>query len=454
MISKHDSSVIQTQYAKKCSEVFQTFKNMFSIQTRQFLFVSLVSKSVCCDHNSFIKHLRQLLNNQKQKIMKQGYVIIGNSALILNYKKNKKSKIHGEARLLDPTGTLRSKIGLSNPKGNPEDLNILSELKDAFYKACPMNEECTLEMFSYYIPCTLFGHNCSGLISQFYQENTFRIKVVYEEVFPQTDENTALERLKSIDIQHIPSHTNTPLRSHNYNQANRKRCNTSPRKEGIMGESKLRYLNGPSSDEQTTTSNTDVGILSASKEADRESFGMSMNMRHRLTTVPPVGGGYVDNPETVASTCREDSGRMLPIIHDKVVNSPCFPSKVQHLAPDIDWHAIRGSIPLLQRDACYMYINVSMRNCSPSQDLHQVDVSNWLSGLKTAGVSMQKAKRANRPPRRNRNRKRLQRKDNKKISKRMRMYIQRCKVPKDAGVVNTDQASPLFQNARTGTFST
>jgi len=420
MISKHDSSVIQTQYAIKCSEVFQAFKNMFSVTNNQFLFVSLVSKSVCRDHNSFIKHLRQLPNNQRQKIIKQGYVIIGNSALILNSKKN---KFHGEARLLDPTGKLRSKIGLSNQKQNPEDLHVFSRLKDAFHKACPMNEEytCTIEIFSHYVPCTLAEHNCSGLISKFYQENKFRIKVVYEEVFYKTDENTALERLKHIDIQRIPSNTHTPHRRHIYGQANLASCTTSPRKERIVGESTLNHLNTPASavHVQTTASNPDVGILKASKEADRESLRMSMNMRPFLTTVPPVqvdvGETNVDNPEKVqlmSTNCQVGSRHMIGINSDKVEHSlSCSSSTVSHSFPDIPCHDTCGSALSL--------IHGNGRNCISTQGLERVN--RWSLGI------LPQTKPPTRPPKRSRKPRRSQRKRNKKINKRMQIELKYAK---------------------------
>lgn len=110
--------------------------------------------------------------------------------------------IHGEARLLDPDGTLRRQICDSSYKSkidNEPTNNFLAGMKEQFIKEFGENEKFVLVMFSNFIPCTAPGHNCSEILTEYATRYNEQILIGYNNVYPDTDQNLSLRLMTKSD---------------------------------------------------------------------------------------------------------------------------------------------------------------------------------------------------------------------------------------------------------------
>lgn len=126
--------------------------------------------------------------------------------VLLNELHNHHNK-HGEARLVDPVGEIRDELAIERPFHEFEEpVNYLEEMEYAFESTFGEVTNSYLLIFSHYIPCTIYGHNCADVLGEFAQGTRHRMYVGYENVYQKTDKDKAVEAMKSNGIGIIFPH--------------------------------------------------------------------------------------------------------------------------------------------------------------------------------------------------------------------------------------------------------
>ncbi|CAG2252087.1 unnamed protein product [Mytilus edulis] len=113
--------------------------------------------------------------------------------------------IHGEARLLDPDGTTRRQIfdrSYQKQIGKESSNNFLAVMKEQFFDKFGKNEKYVIIMFSHYIPCTLPGHMCSELLSEYTTRYDEQLLIGYTNVYQETNQNLSLRLMNKSNNIH------------------------------------------------------------------------------------------------------------------------------------------------------------------------------------------------------------------------------------------------------------
>ncbi|VDI62595.1 Hypothetical predicted protein [Mytilus galloprovincialis] len=122
--------------------------------------------------------------------------------------------IHGEARLLDPDGKTRRQIfdrPYQEQIGKESSNNFLAVMKEQFFKQFGENEKYVLVMFSHYIPCTLPGHMCAELLSEYATRYDEQILIGYTNVYKETNQNLSFRLMNKSDNIHCIKHKDLKL---------------------------------------------------------------------------------------------------------------------------------------------------------------------------------------------------------------------------------------------------
>lgn len=173
----------------------------FNFQYNQFNAVAIVSQTevdrgdlrFIVEPRNTLEHLVSgKISDSDKFICKYSCIILERTAIILNLKE---PNIHGEARLLDSYGELRSRLGLHHRLCAPDPINILDHIKSHYYRQFSRHEPYFIFLFSFYIPCTLKNHNCVKLVDMFTTERNDHIIISHEDVYWDTMEKEALKIL-------------------------------------------------------------------------------------------------------------------------------------------------------------------------------------------------------------------------------------------------------------------
>ncbi|CAG2252086.1 unnamed protein product [Mytilus edulis] len=169
-------------------------------QREQFIISAIVSyKEIACRNTDVIREAEEeweCLNSDSLRF-DHSSLSFHRLVFILN---NPNTSIHGEARLLDPDGkTRRQIIGNNLVK---ESNNFLVVMKKQFCKQFGENEKYVLIMFSHFIPCTLPGHMCAELLSEYATRYDEQILIGYTNVYKETNHNLSLRLMNKSDNIH------------------------------------------------------------------------------------------------------------------------------------------------------------------------------------------------------------------------------------------------------------
>ncbi|KAH3741870.1 hypothetical protein DPMN_048600 [Dreissena polymorpha] len=178
---------------------------------RQFVMATLVSTtelfdmdfSLLCD---FQQHLKiSCTDLQKSQIASKRIIRNKRTIFILNiFSQNQHT--HGESRLLDPRGDIRSKMKINAAHADISVKDVdsyLEMMRQKFYFMYPENFKPSLVIFSYYVPCTCAKHNCALVVSEFSKKAKENVYVGYSDVISGTDEDLSVRLMESAGAQVI-----------------------------------------------------------------------------------------------------------------------------------------------------------------------------------------------------------------------------------------------------------
>ena len=186
-----------------------------TMKKRQFIIAMFASKTEIQrrDLGAIKEYGKYLLecNSSDSFHARERYILNKRIITLLNSPWNQK---HGEARLLDPDGTVLSDI-LQKPCIRNEG-DYLSQMKERFQLEFGDEEKPILLLFSYFIPCTLEDHQCARLINEYSKLNIETIFVAYQALFRDTDSHAAFEQMigkkvKVVPKKYIEAHVNSEI---------------------------------------------------------------------------------------------------------------------------------------------------------------------------------------------------------------------------------------------------
>ena len=173
----------------------------------QFIIACLVSaRELRNGDDSALKEFTTYITRLRRINCDDGYLCHGRVAVLKNDSQMQHNS-HGEARLLDPCGSIRSDQGVDIPYDEfDEPVDYMDELESAFKEKFGTEAKSYLLIFSHYIPCTLDRHQCSNIIGEYAKQTTHKVYVGYDEVYKHTDKDDALNIMLSNGVGVIFPH--------------------------------------------------------------------------------------------------------------------------------------------------------------------------------------------------------------------------------------------------------
>ena len=164
----------------------------------QFVIACLVSaRELRYIDDSALKVFETHIKRLRRIKCDDGYLLHGRVAILMN-ELHKHHNKHGEARLLDPFGSIRTYLDIDTPYDEFEEpVDYMDELESAFKEEFGTEAKSYLLIFSHYIPCTLDGHQCSEVIGEYANQTSHKVYVGYEDVYKKTDKDDAVHAMKS-----------------------------------------------------------------------------------------------------------------------------------------------------------------------------------------------------------------------------------------------------------------